>query len=577
VASAKRRRWLLALAGLAVAWFAVVAFALLSANREIRKGLKVVDSARGRADASAVVEGRLLPELRTARSHFASAHSRVDGPLLAPVRIMPVVGRQLRSVSALSGAATSVADVAISGMTDAQPVLDEPGGSNALRAASARRLGELAARAEARLGHMDLGPRVGLVSTLARARNRLGAQVAELRGALSKGAQGGTAVADLLTGPRRYLVLAANNAEMRAGSGMFLSAGELETGPEGLRLGPMRSVGEISVPVGAVPLTGDLADRWGWLGPNVEWRNLMTSPRFDTAAPVAAEMWAAAGNRPVDGVMALDPVALRGLLRATGPVEVDGLRFDHNNVVDELLHRQYLRFPDREEKAERQEGLGRIARSAFEALDSRQWSITALLDGLSTAARGRHLMMWSASPPDQAGWEALDVAGALQPDSLLVSLLNRCGIKIDPFIAVSAEIGFEPSDSDTEVQVRIDIENTVPVGKPPYVSGPNPESGVGEGAYLGIVTLTVPAAATNARFDGVDDLGVAGADGPTRVVGFQLQLERGERRTVVGRFRLPGRQGDVQVEPSARVPATRWSTGDRAWSDSSTKTLHWTS
>jgi len=324
-----------------------------------------------------------------------------------------------------------------------------------------------------------------------------------------------------------------------------------------------------------VPLEGDLADRWGWLGPNNEWRNLMLSPQFDVAAPLAAQMWVSAGNQPVDGVLALDPVTLRGLLLATGPVTVDGRRIGPDNVVDELLHGQYLRFRDPAETAERREGLGEVARNAFEALNSRPLPITALIDGLSTAARGRHLMLWSATPEEQMGWAALDIAGSLGPDSIMVSILNRCGLKLDPFLRVSAEIRFQKSDggTGTEVHVQIDMENTVPVGEPVYVSGPNQESGVGEGVYLGILTLTVPGTATNARFEGVNDLAVAGADGPTRVVGFQFQVERGQRRTVVGRFTLPGDHGDLQVEPSARVPATQWSSGGQRWSDISTKVL----
>ncbi len=570
-----RRRWPLLLAGLALVWLVLAGVALLAANRDIRSGLRAVDNARDGANATAVVEGRLLPEMRVARSRFAAGHDRVDSPLLVPARVLPVVGRQLRSVTALSGAATTVADVAIAGMTDAQPVLDEPGGSNAARAASARRLGELAGRADTRLSRLDLGPREGLLSPLARARNRLSDQVAELRDALGKGAKGGIAVADLLQGPRRYLVFAANNAEMRAGSGMFLSAGELETGPEGLRLSTMRSVTDIAVPVGAVPLTGDLSDRWGWLEPNVEWRNLMTSPRFDVAAPLAAQMWVAAGNRPVDGVMVLDPVAIAGLLGATGPVEVDGRQFDKDNIQQELLHDQYLRFPADEDKPERREGLGKIAAAVFTSLDSGRWSLPALATGMASAAGGRHLLMWAGGATEQAAWQALGVAGTLTPDLLMVSVLNRGGNKLDQFLRTQAEIGLVPVDDETEVVLTIHVENRVPIGEPSYVAGPHLGSGVGEGVYKGILAVTVPGAAHDGWFEGVDQLAVAGRDGPSQVMGFQFELPRGGQRTFVARFRLPNQSGSLRVEPSARVPATTWRSGSTTWTDGSMKVLSW--
>lgn len=575
MAGGTRRRWLLPVAGLLLAWVAAVGVSLVSAHREIRRGLKAVDAAREKADASAIVEGRLLPELRAARSHFAAAHRRVDGPLVAPARLLPFAGRQLRSVDALSEAATTVADVAIAGMDDARPILAEPGGSNAARAASARRLGEVAARAEARLGTLGLGPRVGLVSPLARARNRFGDQVAELRDALAKGAVGGTAVADLLEGPRRYLVFAANNAEMRAGAGMLLSVGELETGPDGLRLGTMRSVTDVEVPIGAVPLTGDLADRWGWLEPNVDWRNLMTSPRFDVAAPLAAEMWVAAGNRPVDGVMVLDPVALAGLLRGTGPVEVEGRRFTEQNIVDELLHEQYLRFPAYEDKPERREGLGSIAGAIFTALDAGKWSLSKLAAGLGDAAGGRHLLMWAADGSQHSAWQTLGVDGSLGEDSLLLSVLNRGGNKLDPFLRVEAELAMASVAGETEVTVTVRLENRVPTGEPSYIAGPHPDSGVGEGVYVGIFTLNVPGAAHDGRIDGVEQLAVQGDDGPTRVLGFQFELPRAGQRTIVARFRLPDGAGSIRVEPSARVPATPWRSGSSTWRDTSSRIVSW--
>ncbi len=576
MADAKRRRWIWLVAAAALAWLALAGLSLLAANRDVRRGLTAVDGVRARADAAAIVDGRLLPGMRAARSHFAAAHRWAGGPLLAPARVLPVVGRQIRSVNALLGAATTVSDVAIAGMTDAQPVLAHPGADNAARAASARRLGDVAARAGTRLAHLELGPRLGLLAPLARARNRLSGQVAELRDALAKGAKGGAAVADVLAGPRRYLVFAANNAEMRAGSGMLLSAGELETGPDGVHLSTMRSVTDIPVPIGSVPLSGDLADRWGWLEPNVEWRNLLTSPRFDVAAPLAAQMWVAAGNRPVDGVMVLDPVALAGLLRATGPVQAAGRTFDQDNVVDELLHAQYLRFPTDEDKPERREELGNIAGAIFTTFDSGSWSLSGLSSGLATAAGGRHLLMWSADPSEQAGWHELGVDGSLQPDSLLVSVLNRGGNKLDPFLQVKADIAVAPVQDETEVTLTLSFRNTVPTGEPLYVAGPHPQSGVGEGVYQGILTLSLPGTAHDGSFDGVDHLAVEGDDGPSRVIGFQFELSRGDSRTVVARFRLPGHKGTLRVEPSARVPATSWRSGSKTWADSTAKVLTWT-
>jgi hypothetical protein len=556
-------------------WLVVAGVALLLAHREVDRGADAVDRARRGADAGAIVDGRLVPQLRVAQGRFDRAHRWVSGALLAPARLLPVAGRQLRSVSALSAAAAGVTRVAIDGMTDARPILAEPGGNTAARASSTRRLGQLADQAQAKLGRLHLGPRHGLLPPLAHARNRLADQLAELRANLARAVTGAGAVADILTGPRRYLLVAANNAEMRSGSGMFLSAGELESGPEGLRLNDVRSVTQIPVPAGAVPVTGDLADRWGWLSPNVDWRNLMASPRFDASAPLAAQMWVASGHRPVDGVIAVDPVALRGILAATGPVEVEGRRIGEGNVEEELLHAQYLRFPSEDEKPERREQLGNIAGGAFAALDAGKWSLPKLAAGLATAAAGRHLLMWSADGREQAAWSTLAVDGSLSPDSLLVSILNRGGNKLDPFLPVRAEVTATASGDETDVAVTVHVANHVPEGEPRYVAGPERNSGVGEGVYLGILTVDMPGAARNARFDGVDSLAVAGPDGPCTVMGFQFTLPRGGERTFVARFSLPGRAGSVRVEASGRVPAIHWTSGRASWADGSPRVLTW--
>lgn len=574
--SPRRRRILLVTGFLLVGWAVFAGFALLSASRDVRRGIAVIEGARDRADASAVVEGRLIPDLRLAGDRFEAGHRRVAGPLLWPMRLLPVAGRQLRSVIALSDAATGVTKVAIAGMTEAQPILAEPGTSNTARASSARRLGDLAGQVESQLAELRLGPRVGLVPPLARARNRLSEQLAELRDALEKGANGGRAIAGVLEGPRRYLLFAANNSEMRAGSGMLLNAGELETGPGGIRLSAMRSVTDVSVPRGAVPLTGDLADRWAWLEPNIEWRNLMTSPRFDVAAPLASQMWVAAGNRPVDGVMTLDPVALGAFLSATGPVEVDGRRVDQGNVEEELLHAQYQRFPASEDNPERREGLGRIAGAVFGALEKGSWSLSKLASGLGRAGGGRHLLMWSADGREQSAWQSLGVDGSLRPDSLLVSVQNRGANKLDRFLGVNAEITVTAEGNQTEVTLTLHLDNHTPAGEPTYVAGPSTKSGTGEGVYLGVVTVNLPGEATDARFEGAETLAVLGPDGPSQVLGLQFELPRQGRRTLVARFRLPAGEGSLRVEPSARVPGITWNSAGVAWVDGSEKVLTWT-
>jgi len=576
VPRAGRRR--LALFGLVIAVWAVLAgWFLLQGALDIRAGKRALDAARANAQVADLVEGRPVDELRRAHSHLSDAHSALGSPVVAPVRVLPFVGRQVRSLSAMAGASATVADAGADGVTRARPLIDRGAAGGGERAAAARQLADLAGDTLRRVEDLDLGPSQNLLAPLARARAELADVLDGLESGLRRGAAGGRAVAGLLEGPRRYLVFAANNAEMRAGSGMFLSMGVLEAGGGGLRLRDIGTVYDYPVPEDSVPLEGDLADRWGWLNPNDDWFNLMLSPRFDVQAPLAARMWAAGGRPPIDGVMVLDPVAFSGLLQATGPVQVDGRRIDARSVVDELLYRQYLRYPEDGEDAERRETLSELARVTFQALDTGGWSVAGLAQGMAPVIDGRHVLAWSARPDEQADWAAAGVDGSLGPDSLLVAMSSRTGNKLDYFQHLSGEIEVAQAGDESLVTVRLRVRNTVPTEQPVYVSADDEGTGAGEGGYLGILSVNVPGAARNVRIDGVDDLAVAGPDGPTQVVGFLIHIPRDQERTVVVRFQLPGPEGALRVEPSARVPGIEWTAGGRTWTDSGPEVVSWES
>ncbi|MCA1707273.1 MAG: DUF4012 domain-containing protein [Actinobacteria bacterium] len=554
-------------------WAAFAAWLFLKAALDLRAGKEAIDAARNQSSVADLIDARPVDDLRRAQRRLTDARRRLGSGALAPVRALPVVGRQIRSLSALSEALATITAAGAEGVTRARSIVDRTTAAGLGKALATRELAQVAFDTLSLMDSVDLGPERGLLGPIARARDEIADELAGIRTGLRRGAAGGRALATLLQGPRRYLVLAANNAEMRAGSGMFLQVGELETNDGALRLVNVRTVTEYPVPPEAVALEGDVRDRWGWLHPNHDWRNLMLSPRFDIQAPLAARMWAAAGHLPVDGVLALDPVAFSGVLQASGPVEVGGRAISATSVVGELVHDQYLRYTSEETEA-RREGLGELARAVFDSLDRGGWSVAALARGMQPVIDGRHVLAWSARPEDQADWAAAGLDGALQPDSLLIGLLNRGGNKLDYFQRVSSNLAVAHTTDVSLVTVRVTLNNAVPAGEPAYVVGDD-ITGEGEGAYLGILAVSVPGVAENVQIEGVDELALAGSDGPTKVVGFQLVLRRGETRTVVVRFQLPGSTGGLRVEPSARVPGIDWTAGGGTWRDSAPRLVTW--
>lgn len=577
------RRRLLLLAGvLFVAWAAVAALWFVRLASDLQAGRDAASEARDHLGPEQVADQVPLRPLKIAEARFRSAHERAGGWVLAPLRFMPVVGRQLRSIEALSGAAEDVARAGVDAVTKAGRVFDHPAGAGIKRVEQVRELGSLVDGMATELAAVkDLGPLQGLLSPLADARNELASELADARRSLADARAGSRAALSLVGGPRRYLVVAANNAEMRGGSGMWLQGGVLVTRDGKLtleKMSPLRL--DADPPDGAVVPTGDLESRWGYLRPGDEWRNLMLSPRFEDNARLASQMWAAAGRGEVDGVIAIDAVGLQAIVEATGPVTVGDTTVGANDVLQAVLHDQYLALgaagsQESQTHAERREALAVLAKSAIDAIDRGDYPASRLIRTLGDAIRGRHVLAWSTDPVEQDGWEAAGMTGSLTSDSLLVSVLNRGGNKLDWFLHTDASLSVQPGSNGWEVTVKITLSNETPAGEPSYIAGPHPGLALDPGEYRGILTVNVPADARGSKFDGVDELAVAGADGPTRVVGFQLDLPRGEQRTVYLHFVLPSVDDHLVVQPSARVPGIAWRYRADHWEEAGPYTAIW--
>lgn len=552
------------------AWAAAnVAWAAVDAARAQRQAAAARRVATADPRSPAAVAG-----LISAGVTFDRANSHLGLATTWPLRALPVIGRNVAAFDAMSAGAARVATVSGAALTQAQDALRSSGAAGPERVAMLRRLAAVAGAAGESLATVDPGPG-HLLAPLAGARDRFVRELDGLRSGLRRGAAGATAGADLLAGPRSYLVLAANNAEMRSGSGMFLAAGGLQSGDGNVRMTPFQATEAMQLPEGAVPLEPDLQARWGWLHPGEEWRNLGLSPRFDVTGPLAARMWKARTGETVDGVLAVDVVALKAILATVGPVELDGTVYDAATVEERVLHGQYVAHAADPDQGARREEMGSVARLALSALQERSWDASVLVKEVGAAARGRHILAWSARPAEQAGWVGAGIDGAVGPDSLLVGVSNRGANKLDRFLEIGTELRLDRVGGRTEAEMRIHLINHTPLGQPQYVSGPCCTTGVAEGTYLGVLTVTLPGDARNARFEGGGGLVVAGPDGPTRVVGEGVTVARGQQLTAVLRFELPGRRQSLVVEPSARVPPVLWAVGRTGWTDDRRHVVRW--
>jgi hypothetical protein len=569
----RRAGWVAAvLAVVLAAWFAAAGWTLWRARGDALAATDRLERLRAETDLAQPDTARLAAELPPVAARFARAEHLARRPWVAALRPLPWVGTQVRSADALAGAAADVTD----GLSSLASRVDEL--TSGVRDGRVDRAGAAAGARDALaavLPRLDpaLGPRDDLLPQLARAHTRLAGELDELRGELGRAHGIAAGVAAFLDG-RRYLVLAANPAEMRVGSGMVLQAGVLRTDEHGeLTVESMVSVTDVYPTSWPAVVDPDLAANWAFLSPNHLFQNVALTPRYDVVARQAAALWATRDPEPIDGVLSIDPAALAGLLQATGPVTVAGQEITAADIIDVLDNRQYELASD---DTRRTQFLAAVTGAVLNAARERRLDVFELVRALRPAASGRHVKVWSSDAVQQRGWELAGIDGSVTPDDVVVSVSNHGTDKLDHYLRVRGEVQVDGSSSAT---LRVTLANTVPPGQPDYVSGRTDTDPYGR--YFGLLTVELPGASSEVHVDEVplpdepltvadqqgvivrrepDRAVVLGADGPLKVVALSVSLEPGQ--SVTRTFRVsfdPSWSGRVRVVPSGRLPGIEWS------------------
>jgi Protein of unknown function (DUF4012) len=561
-------------------WAVVAVVDVVIAADHIHHGEAAVQSARQGLSADGILSGAPAGSLRSAETSFSDAHGLLSSPLLWPVDILPVAGRQLRSVQDLSSAAQHVARTGVTAVGQSQALLRLPHKAGPERIATLDKLAALAASTHSSLSDIDLGPVQGLIGPLQHERNTFQGDITQIQTTLQRTSDAASAAAGILQGPGTYLLLAGNNAEMRSGSGAFEEAGIITTGNGELQLAGMEPITSLTLPAGGVPVTGDLAARWGWLLPGTDGRNLGLTPQFDVTGPLAASMWKASTGQSVDGVLAIDVQGLEELLEVTGPVTTStGQVVSAANVDELLLHDQYEGETYTSDSTQRVDELSTLATATLHALENRPLQLHAAADALSAAAAGRHVLLWSADPQTEAAWTGAGVSGQLQPSSVMADVINRGGNKLDYYLTETASLRLSPRGTQTDGTLTMKFSNHTPAGQSPFIAGPYPGLGTDYGEYVGIATVNLPGDARDVATPSNASVVVSGPEGPTLVEGATIAIMQGAAQQITFHFVLPGAHGSVTVVPSARIGPVSWRVADPSgastFEDSSPHTLSW--
>lgn len=277
-------------------------------------------------------------------------------------------------------------------------------------------------------------------------------------------------------GPRTYFMGFQTNAEARGTGGLLGGFGILsldEGVPNVDTLAPNAQLDKGFAPIDLGP---EFADQYGFANTTTDYRNSNLSPHFPYAAQIWKSMWAQQTGMNVDGVIAIDPVALSYVLRAVGSVTVGGNEvITADNVVELTESTAYIRFPTEADQPARKAYLQEIAKEVVEKMTGPVQSPRALLDALGRAVGEGRIAVWSSSPADQKLLEETPLAHAVPDDDApyaAVVVNNLGGNKLDYYLKRQIEYAADGCANNTRNStVTVRLSSTVPAGLSDFIAG----------------------------------------------------------------------------------------------------------
>lgn len=484
-----RRRWIAWAAG--VFALAACALAVLAATRyypAYRSALAARDDLReaqallreSRLDASPTQLASAEAKLEEAERGFRDVRATFDDPLVRLGRRLPLAGGSLAGTVQLAEIGiegTQLGHDAIEVTRQYQRLRDQ--GEGTLSEHTDEIFAELDApmtAVEARIETIqqlrDQATEAPLPGPLRSALDQVDGDLAELAQLTQTYDDLSLFLPELLgfDGPRTYLLLAQNNAELLPAGGLISVYGVITIERGRVRERRFED---------AVSFGGRWLERSGayveppaplrrYLLRDVSWNLAVAnwSPHFPAAAREAERFFTLAGGEPVDGVIAINVHTIEELLRVTGPVTVEsyGVTVTPENALDMIeAHTRTAQEPEGDRKA----FVGVLAEellSRLTHLAPDQW--TPLLEAFQRLRDERQLLFFSKARDMEMLAHRLGIDGALadsQGDYLMLvdASVNstKLNIAIDQRIDVSLRLD---SEGAARHEVAVSYHNDLP-------------------------------------------------------------------------------------------------------------------
>lgn len=447
-------------------------------------------------------------QLTELQRRAASAHDNTDGPLWAALTHLPAVGDDVAGVRAVSASIDTLANDGIRPLADSIDGLDTVTDNGRIDLAKVQALEAPVAQASrafdeaaADVAGLDSS---GYVGSLKGPFDKYVEQVTSYSEDLAAADKTVQVLPDFLgaDGPRNYLLVFQNNAEIRATGGIPGSWALVHTDNGKLVIQKQGASAAFDVPDAPVtPLSdaetsvySDLLGRF--------WQDTTFTPDFPRAAELMDAHWKATfPESTLDGVISIDPVALSYLLGATGPVQVGEVSLTPDNVVDELLNKPYLTL-----QAEAQDAFfGQAAQSVFTAATTQLGSPSDFVRAIAKAAGERRLLVAPFREDVQQALAGTRVEGAVPTEDgedplAIVALNDGTGSKMSYYLRSEAGLTSASCSGGTQtLQGSLDLTQTISADEakalPVSVTGLG-NAGIPLGDQLVVVRIYGPAGGT---------------------------------------------------------------------------------
>jgi hypothetical protein len=230
---------------------------------------------------------------------------------------------------------------------------------------------------------------------------------------------------------RTYVVVMTNLAQSRPSGGTPEALARLRVSKgviavEGRPTGVVENLQETRVTWPVLP-----EDPWRPGAASTEFADANSSPNFPTSGEELLRAYEAMGGGRAEGVVSVDPLALRGLLSVTGGMTVPGYgRLTSDNVATQMMRDAYERWPDRNVRWRHNQAL--LEAVLRRLLDGRQFLTRA--KALGSEASGRHLQIYMRDDRLRQATAAAHLDGALASaahDYLAVYTKNEGDNRLD--------------------------------------------------------------------------------------------------------------------------------------------------